>query len=58
MEKKNEAKDNKIILGDFNRTMDKMVRYGGNKTQRRYRYCSYYAFNVDNGFRIYGEGRT
>ena len=33
-------------------------KYGGNKTQRLYRYCSYYALNVDNGLRIYGEGST
>ena len=34
MEIKNEGNKNKIIFGDFNRTMDKMGRYGGNKTQR------------------------
>ena len=33
MENKNEGNENKIILGDFNCTMDKMDRYGGNKTQ-------------------------
>ena len=33
MENKNERNENKIILGDFNCTMDKMDRYGGNKTQ-------------------------
>ena len=58
MENKNEGKDNKIILGGFNRTMDKMDRYGGNETQRLYRCCSYYTLNVDNSLRIYGEGRT
>ena len=58
MENKNEGNENKIILGDFNCTKDKMDRYGGNKTQRLYRCCSYYALNVDNGMRIYGEGRT
>ena len=56
MENKNEENENKIILGDFNCTMDKMDRYGGNKTQRLYRCCSNYAFIVDNGLRIYGEG--
>ena len=34
MENKNEGNENKIILGDFNCTMDKMDKYGGNKTQR------------------------
>ena len=29
MENKNEGNENKIILGDFNCTMDKMDRYGG-----------------------------
>ena len=58
MENKNEGNENKIILGDFNCTMNKMDRYGGNKTQRLYRYCSNNALIVDNGLRIYGEGRT
>ena len=48
----------KIILGDFNRTMDKMDRYSGNKTQRLYRCCSNYALIVNNYLRIHGEGRT
>ena len=58
MENKNEGNENKIILGDFNCTMDKMDRYGGNKTQRLYRCCSNYALIVDNGLRICGERRT
>ena len=33
MENKDEGNENKIILGDFNYTKDKMGRYGGNKTQ-------------------------
>ena len=33
MENKNEGNKNKMILGDFNCTMDKMDRDGGNKTQ-------------------------
>ena len=33
MENRNEGNENKIILGDFNFTMDKMDRSGGNKTQ-------------------------
>ena len=40
MENKCEGKENKIILGDFNITMYKMDRDGGNKTQRLYRYHS------------------
>ena len=58
MENKDERNENKIILGDFNCTKDKMDRYGGNKTQILYRYCFYYALNVDDGLRIYEEGRT
>ena len=58
MENKNGGNENKIILGDLNCTMDKMDRYGGNKTQRIYKCCSNYALTVDNGLRIYGEGRT
>ena len=34
MENKNEGNENKIILGDLNYTMDKIDRYGENKTQR------------------------
>ena len=34
MENKCEGTENKIILGDFNITMDKMVRDGGNETCR------------------------
>ena len=49
METKNERNENKIILGDFNCTMDKVDRYGGNKTRRLYRCCSNYALIVDNG---------
>ena len=55
MENKNEGNKNKIILGDFNCSMDKMETYGGNKTQRLYRYCSNYALIVNNGLRICGE---
>ena len=40
MENKCEGNENKIILGGFNITMDKMDSDGGNKTQRLYRYCS------------------
>ena len=52
MENKNEGNENKIILGDFNCTMDKMDRDSENKIQRLYRYCSNYALSkliVDNG---------
>ena len=48
----NEGIENKIILGDFNCTVDKMDRDGENKTQRLYRCCSNYAqskLTVDNG---------
>ena len=58
MENKNEGNESKIILGDFNCTMDKKDRYDGNKTQRLYKSCSYYNFNVDNRLRIYGEKRS
>ena len=43
---------NKVILGDFICTMDKIDREGGNKTQRLYRCLCNYALsklNVDNG---------
>ena len=43
MESKNEGNQNKIILGEFNCTLYKMDRCGGNKTQRLYRCCSNYA---------------
>ena len=36
----NEGNENKILLGDFNITIDKMDRDGENKTQRLYRYRS------------------
>ena len=47
-----ERNEKKIILGDFNNTMDKMDKYGGNKTQRFYRCCSNYSLSkliVNNG---------
>ena len=58
MENKNVGDENKVILEDFNCTMDKMDRYGGNKKQRLYRCYSNYALIADNGLRSYGEGRT
>ena len=58
MGNKNEGNENKITLQDFNCTMGKPDRYGGNKTQRLYRRCSNYALIVNNGLRIYGEGRS
>ena len=51
MENKNEGNENKIILGDFNCTMDKIDTDGENKTQMFYRCCSNYALSkliVDN----------
>ena len=50
MENKNEGNDNKIILGDFNSTMDKMERDCSNKTL--YRCCFNYTLSkhiLDNG---------
>ena len=52
MENNIEGNENKIILGDFNCTMEKMDMYGGNKTQRLYRCCSNKNFIVHNGLRI------
>ena len=52
MENKNKGNENKIILEDFNCTMDKINRDGENKTQRLYWCCSSYALSklmVDNG---------
>ena len=37
---KNDENENKLLLGDFNCTMDKINRDGGNKTQRLYRHRS------------------
>ena len=51
-ENKNKVNENKIILEDFNCTMDKMDRNGENKIQRLYWCCSSYALLkliVDNG---------
>ena len=45
VENKNEGNENKIILGDFNCTMDKMDRDGENKTQRLYKCCSNYSLS-------------
>ena len=61
MENKNKGDENKIILKDFNCTMDKMVRDGENRTKRLYWCSSSYALSkliVDKSLRIYGEGRT
>ena len=52
MENKCEGNESKIILGDFNSTMDKMDRDGRNKTQKLYRCCSNYVLSkhiVGNG---------
>ena len=50
MKNKNEGNENKIILGDFNCTMDKMDRDGGNKIQRCRCYYALSKLIVDNGF--------
>ena len=42
---KNQGSENKIILRDFNCTMDKINRGGGNKTQIFCRCCSNYALS-------------
>ena len=39
MQNKNKGNANKIIIRDFNCTMDKIDRDGENKTQRIYRCC-------------------
>ena len=52
MKNKNKGNENKIILEDFNCTMDKTGRYGEIKTQILYWCCSRYALSkliVDNG---------
>ena len=52
MENKDKGNENKIILEDFNCTMDKMGRDAEKKTQRLYWCCSSYALSkliVDNG---------
>ena len=45
MENKDKGKEDKIILWDFNCTMDKMDRDVENKTQRLYWCCSSYALS-------------
>ena len=52
MRNKNEANENKIMLGDLNCTMDKIDRDDENKAERLYRCCSNYALSkliVDDG---------
>ena len=52
MENKNKGNGNKIILREYNCTMDKMDMDGGNKIQKIYRRCPNYALlqlTVDNG---------
>ena len=52
MENKSKGNENKIMLEDFNCTMDKMDINSGNKSQRLYRCSSKYALSkrtVDNG---------
>ena len=54
MGSKNEEHEKKKLLGDFNCTMDKTDRDGGNKTQRLYRCRSNYDLSkliVDNGLK-------
>ena len=62
MENKSEGNENKIILGDFNSTIDKMDRNGGNKTQKLYidvvQIMPRQNLSCIMGLKIYGEGRT
>ena len=53
IENKTEGNENKIIIGDFNCTLEKIDRDEGNKTQKRYRCHSLFALSkviMDNGF--------
>ena len=59
MENENEGNESKIILGDFNCTMDKIERDGRNKTL----YKCHFSYARQNSlwimdWRIYGEGKT
>ena len=52
MENKNKVNENKIIIEDFNCTMNKIDRDGENKTKPLFWRCSSYALSkliVDNG---------
>ena len=52
MENKNKGKENKIMLEEFNCTMDKMDWVGENETERLYWCCSSYVLSkliMDNG---------
>ena len=52
IENKKKGNENKIILGDFNCTMDKMDKDGGNKTRKTYTCRSNHGLSkliVDNG---------
>ena len=52
IENKTEGNENKIIIGDFNCTLEKMDRDEGNKTQKRYICHSLFALSkiiIDNG---------
>ena len=44
MENKCEGNENKIILGDFNITMNEMDRDGGNKRHMIYRFYTHVKF--------------
>ena len=60
MEDKTQGNENKIIIGDFNCTLDQKDRDEGNKTNRRYAILLLPCLNSSwrMGQRIYGEGRT
>ena len=58
-ENKFQGNEKKIIIGDFNCTLDKMGRDEGNKTQKRYRCHSNFALSkLIMECRIYGGGRS
>ena len=58
MKNKNERNENKVMIGNFNCTTDKMERDGGNKTLYVISImpCQNSSWIMD--WRIYGEGRT
>ena len=55
IENKNEENGNKKIFRGLICTMDKIDTNGWVKTEKFYKSCSYYALNMNNGVRTYGE---
>ena len=61
MKNKNKRNENKIILGEFTCTMDKMNKDGGNKSKEFIDVVPIMLYKNSlwmMGSRIYGEGRT